>query len=51
MLIVAVDHVDEDERGIEGQHTEVKGGVSDGLPRHKTIELLECVKPYLLWSR
>ena len=48
MLIVAVDHVDEDERGIEDQHTEVNWGVSDRLPRHKTFELLECVKPYLL---
>jgi hypothetical protein len=51
MLIVAVDHVGEDERGVEGQHTEVNWGVSDGLPRHKTAELLACVKPYLLWSR
>ena len=36
MLIVAVDHVEEDERGVEGQHTEVSWGVSDGLPRHET---------------
>ena len=51
MLIVAVDHVDEDERGVEGQHTEVNWAVSDGLPRHKSAGLLECVNPYLLWSR
>lgn len=50
MLIVAVDHVAEDEQGTEGQHTEVSWGVSDGLPRHETIGLLEYVKPYL-WSR
>jgi len=51
MLIVAVDHVDEDERGVEEQHTEVNWGVSDGLPRHKSAGLLECIKPYQLWSR
>ncbi len=50
MIIVAVDHVDEDEQGVEGQHTEVSWGVSDGLPRHETIGLLEYVKPYL-WNR
>ena len=49
MLIVAVDHTDEDERGREGQHTEVSWGVSEGLARHETIGLLEYVKPYL-WS-
>jgi hypothetical protein len=42
--------VDEDQRGVEGRHTEVSWGVSDGLPRHETIGLLEYVKPYL-WSR
>jgi hypothetical protein len=50
MIIVAVDHVEEDERGGESQHTEVSWGVSEGLPRHETIGLLEYVKPYL-WSR
>jgi hypothetical protein len=51
MLIVAVDHGDEDERGVEGEHTEVNWAVSDGLPRHKSAGLLECVNLYLLWSR
>ncbi len=50
MLVVAVDHVDRAERGVEGQHTVVSWGVSDGLPRHESIGLLEYVKPYL-WSR
>ncbi len=50
MLIVAVDHVERDEQGIEEQHTEVSWSVIDGLPRHLTIGLLEYAKPYL-WSR
>ena len=50
MLIVAGDHVERDEQGIEDQHTEVSWSVIDGLPRHETIGLLEYAKPYL-WSR
>ena len=41
-LIAAVDYA------VEGQpHTEVRWGVSEGLPRHEAIGLLEYVKPYL----
>jgi hypothetical protein len=47
MLIVAVDHVEEDEDGNRGMSTEVRWGVSDGLPRHEVIGLLEYIKPYL----
>jgi len=32
----------------DGQpHTEVRWGVSEGLPRHEAIGSLEYVKPYL----
>jgi hypothetical protein len=41
-LIAAVDYA------VENQpHTEVRWGVSQGLPRHEAIGLLEYVKPYL----
>src|SRR3712207_7039529 len=37
MLIVAVDHVDEDERGVEGQHTEISWGVSEGRSEERRV--------------
>jgi len=41
-LIAAVDYV------VDGEpHTEVRWGVSGGLPRHEAIGLIEYVKPYL----
>ena len=41
-LIAAVDYA------VDGQpHTEVRWGVSEGLPRHEAVGLLEWVKPYL----
>ena len=41
-LIAAVDYA------VEGQpHTEVRWGVSAGLPRHEAIGLFEYVKPHL----
>ena len=41
-LIAAVDYT------VDGQpHTEVRWGVSEGLPRHEAVGLLEWVKPYL----
>ena len=41
-LIAAVDYAVEDQ-----PHTEVRWGVSQGLPRHEAIGLLEYVKPFL----
>ena len=41
-LIAAVDYA------VGGEpHTEVRWGVSEGLPRHEAIGLLEYVKPYM----
>ena len=41
-LIAAVDYA------VDGQpHTEVRWSVSEGLPRHEAVGLLEWVKPYL----
>ena len=41
-LIAAVDYA------ADGKpHTEVRWGVSEGLPRHEAIGLLEYVKPHL----
>ena len=41
-LVVAVDHIDDNEL-----HTEVRWGVSNGLPRHEAIGLIEYIKPYI----
>jgi hypothetical protein len=46
LLVVPVDHVEENEQGVPEGHTEVRWGASDGLPRHEAIGLLEYVKPY-----
>jgi len=41
-LIAAVDYA------VDGEpHTEVRWGVSEGLPRHEALGLLEYVKPYM----
>jgi hypothetical protein len=42
-LIAAVDYAVDS----ESHHTEVRWGVSAGLPKHEAISLLEYVKPYL----
>lgn len=42
LLIAAVDYA------VGGEpHTEVRWGVSEGLPRHEAVGLLEYVKPYI----